>query len=272
MRLVAEVVLTAIVLGAVFWPLERLFSARAGQPFLRPKWQLDLAYFFGQYLVWGAAAIWLLTRVQALLPTLPKPALPGWLLALVVLVLGDVCVYWFHRACHRFDFLWRFHAVHHSSEHLDWLAAHREHPLDGLCTQLAQNLPAILLGAPLELLAGVAAFRGMWGLYIHSNARLPVGPLGLLLGEPELHHWHHLKHARVTHNYANLAPYLDKVFGTFHRPGGAENWELGLPTPFPKSYFGQLVAPFIPSPVEGGTPGRHGAQGDEGFAPRPRSV
>src|SRR5258706_60009 len=46
-------------------------------------------------------------------------------------LLADLSCYFFHRACHRFDFLWSFHAVHHSAVEVDWLAAHREHPLDG---------------------------------------------------------------------------------------------------------------------------------------------
>ena len=48
--------------------------------------------------------------------------------------MSDLCVYWGHRLQHRVDFLWRFHAIHHSAEHLDWLAAHREHPLDTVYT------------------------------------------------------------------------------------------------------------------------------------------
>ncbi len=31
-----------VLLGAVFWPLERLFPARAGQKWLRPAWLTDL--------------------------------------------------------------------------------------------------------------------------------------------------------------------------------------------------------------------------------------
>ncbi|EPX58479.1 hypothetical protein D187_003951 [Cystobacter fuscus DSM 2262] len=89
--------------------------------------------------------------------------------------------------------VWRFHAVHHSVEHLDWVAAHREHPLDGLTTQWVCNLPAFVLGIPLGPLTMVAAFRGMWAIFIHSNVRLPLGLLGLLFGAPELHHWHHAR-------------------------------------------------------------------------------
>jgi sterol desaturase/sphingolipid hydroxylase (fatty acid hydroxylase superfamily) len=170
--------------------------------------------------------------------------LPLWAQIVLALMLGDLLTYWFHRACHSWGPLWRFHAVHHSSEELDWLAAHREHPVDGVLTQLCVNLPGIALGLPFAALGGLAMFRGLWAILIHANVRLPLGPLGLVLGAPELHHWHHARVDRTRHNFANLAPYLDLIFGTYHRPRGPETYPLGLTEPWPRRYLAQLVRPF----------------------------
>ena len=92
------------------------------------------------------------------------------------MLLSDFLIYWGHRLQHRVDFLWRFHSIHHSAEHLDWLAAHREHPLDTLYTILIVNLPVFVLGFPIESLACFAAFRGLWAIYIHANVRFPLPP------------------------------------------------------------------------------------------------
>jgi sterol desaturase/sphingolipid hydroxylase (fatty acid hydroxylase superfamily) len=242
------------VLAAIFVPLERLFPARPGQLLRRPGLALDGCFFVGQYLVWSGLALLVLTTLRAAcdgaIPGALRAAVarqPLALQAIEVVALGDLAVYGWHRACHRFDLLWRFHAVHHSAEQLDWLAAHREHPLDGLTTQLAQNLPAFLFGFPLAAIAGLAAFRGAWGIFVHSNVRLPLGPLRFLVGAPELHHFHHAR-ARETRNFANLAPWIDLVFGTYHRPEGEERYPLGLDEPLPASYLGQLVAPFRAQP------------------------
>jgi sterol desaturase/sphingolipid hydroxylase (fatty acid hydroxylase superfamily) len=237
------------VLAAVFVPLERLFPARSGQPVLRPAFALDAVFFFGQYLLWNAAALAVLGGVaEAAGPAFPAGLweIPVWASAPASIVAGDLLVYAFHRACHRFDLLWQFHSIHHSSEHLDWLAAHREHPVDGILTQLCQNLPAIVLGVPMYVLAPVAVFRGMWAVFVHSNVRLPLGPLRWLLGAPELHHWHHARVERAEHNFANLAPWIDVLFGTHHLPQGPESYPLGLGTPAPRGYVRKLLSPLVP--------------------------
>ena len=231
----------------LFAPLERVFPARPGQRALRPELTIDLAFFLGQYLVFAGVVLSLLSFVDTTIAPLSlatwSEGLPLWGRVVLAVVLGDLLTYWFHRACHHFAFLWRFHAVHHSSERLDWLAAHREHPLDGVVTQLCINLPGMLLGLPFAALGALIAFRGLWAIFIHSNVRLPLGPLRVLLGAPDLHHWHH---ARVStrHNFANLAPYLDLLFGTYYRPHGPETYSLGLTDPWPRRYLAQLIRPF----------------------------
>jgi sterol desaturase/sphingolipid hydroxylase (fatty acid hydroxylase superfamily) len=248
--------LAFVLLGAVYTALERTFPARPLERFPGPAWRTDACFFFGQYLVFSSVALVVLAfvhrSVDAHPPALLRAAfadLPLVARAAIAVVLGDVLVYWFHRACHRFDFLWRFHAVHHSVERLDWLAAHREHPLDGVFTQLCQNLPAMVLGLPFDVLAVLVTFRGVWAIFIHSNVQLPLGPLRVLFGAPELHHFHHQRTRETAHNFANLAPFLDILFRTYHRPRGPETYPLGLTEPFPAGYLAQLVEPFRPRPT-----------------------
>lgn len=245
-----------VFLVLVFVPLERAFPAKRGQKFFRPEWWLDLAFFLGQYLLWSGLVLLALSQLSDLfnhiVPSTIREAVasqPHWLQFVEVILLSDFCVYWGHRLQHANSFLWRFHSVHHSAEHLDWLAAHREHPLDGLYSQLWFNLPAFLLGVDVAALAPLYVLRGLWAVFVHSNVRLPLGPLGLLLGDPALHRWHHARVLRCDHNFANLAPYLDVLFGTHHRPAD-ESYPLGLDDAdaLPPSLHGQLAAPFTSAP------------------------
>jgi sterol desaturase/sphingolipid hydroxylase (fatty acid hydroxylase superfamily) len=252
------------VMGVVYGALEWCFPNRREQRHLRPRLATDLAFFFGAHLLWLSVEVAGLLAVRELLVGAVPASVPAvfadqpWLLqAAVVLVAGDLLTYWYHRASHDVPWLWRFHQVHHSTTRLDWLAAHREHPIDGFLTQLAMNLPAFALGVSLEGLAGLIIFRGAWATFIHSNVRLPIGPLRYLIGAPELHHWHHAA-VRTRHNFSNLAPWTDLVFGTYHCPPH-QHHELGVPGLAERGYLGWLVPPAIKAdevrsaPCEGDT-------------------
>lgn len=236
------------VLAAVFVPLERLFTATP-QPILRRALSTDALFYLGQVGVWTGAVASGLTAVAVASAALPlEPLRAAWrtqpwvLQAVEVVVLGDLVVYWGHRLSHAWSPLWRVHRVHHTAERLDWLAAFREHPLDGLYTQLLVNGPALLLGFPVATIAGVAVFRGLWGVFIHSNVRLPLGPLRYLVGAPSLHHWHHDVTVGGRCNFANLFPALDWLFGTLHEPDH-EPAAVGVAEPVPRSYVGLLLEP-----------------------------
>jgi sterol desaturase/sphingolipid hydroxylase (fatty acid hydroxylase superfamily) len=163
---------------------------------------------------------------------------------LEALLLSDFLIYWGHRLQHRVEFLWRFHKVHHSSTHLDWLAAYREHPLDSIYTIGLINLPALILGIQLESIAAVIAFRGIWAVYIHSNVRLNIGPLKMLIGSPDLHHWHHDLDRRAG-NYANISPLMDLLFGTYRCPDH-EPEAYGISEESPRTYVGHMLEPLLP--------------------------
>jgi sterol desaturase/sphingolipid hydroxylase (fatty acid hydroxylase superfamily) len=249
--LVLSAGLSFLFLLIVFRPLEMAFPARRGQRFFRPAWFTDLCFFLGQYLLWSGLVLLALSYfshwLDGIVPYGFRHAVasqPWWLQVLEVIVLSDFLVYWAHRLQHRVAFLWRFHSVHHSAEHLDWLAAHREHPLDTIYTVGIINLPAFVLGFPLEALAGFIAFRGLWAIYIHSNVRLPIGPVRMLIGSPELHHWHHDR-ARDAGNYANISPLMDLLFGTYRCPDH-EPEQFGLSEPAPRTYLGHMLRPLLP--------------------------
>jgi len=261
--MIASLILAAgasfLFLVLVFRPLEAAFPAKPGQRFVRPAWWTDLCFFLGQYLLWSGAVLWVLglfgTWIDGIVPKGFRAAIaaqPWWLQTIEVVLLSDFCIYWGHRLQHKVGFLWRFHSIHHSAEHLDWLAAHREHPIDTIYTMGLINLPAFVLGFPLETLAALIAFRGIWAIYIHSNVRLSIGPLRMLIGAPELHHWHHDRD-RDAGNYANISPLMDLLFGTYRCPDH-EPQSFGINEPIARGYFGQLLHPFLPRTSESSQP------------------
>jgi sterol desaturase/sphingolipid hydroxylase (fatty acid hydroxylase superfamily) len=239
-------------LAAIFIPMEKVFPAKPHQKIFRPGWRLDVCFLLGQYVLWGGLVLgcmyffstWVHQWVPAGLYKVIRQQ--PWAVQMIeVVVLSDFLIYWGHRLQHRVGFLWRFHKVHHSAEHMDWLAAHREHPLDTIYTVGLINLPAFICGFPLSTIAGLIAFRGIWAIYIHSNVRLPLGPLKILIGAPELHHWHHDLN-RHAGNYANISPLMDVMFGTYVCPPH-EPEKFGIDEPLPKNYIGQMMYPLLPA-------------------------
>ncbi|HEX5693980.1 MAG TPA: sterol desaturase family protein, partial [Arenimonas sp.] len=117
----------------VFVPIERLLGRVSMSP-LRPEWRTDLAYFFighvGIQFILLAVTAW--TTGVASLVAFPRigdaiQALPVWAQFLMAVFCADLAQALLHRAYHRWGPLWRFHAIHHSSRHLDWLAGSRMH-------------------------------------------------------------------------------------------------------------------------------------------------
>ncbi|PCI98020.1 MAG: hypothetical protein COB15_06720 [Flavobacteriales bacterium] len=244
--------LSLLFLILIFVPMEKIFPAKAKQKLFRLNWFLDFTFFLGQYLLWSGLVLWALNIFNnSLTSVIPNSfqtliqSQPIILQSFEALIFSDLLIYWGHRLQHKVDFLWRFHKVHHSVEHLDWLAAHREHPIDSIYTIGLINLPAFIMGFPLETIAGVIAFRGIWAIYIHSNVRLPIGPIKMLIGAPELHHWHHSLE-RDTGNYANISPIMDLIFRTYVCPN-KEPEKFGIKEKVPKNYLGQMVEPLLPN-------------------------
>jgi sterol desaturase/sphingolipid hydroxylase (fatty acid hydroxylase superfamily) len=243
--------LLLIGLGAAFLVLERLIPRDRSQAVLRPGWKTDLLHIFaGGWMVsvgiLGVAIGLSLLSIHAV-PAAVATAIrsqPDWLEFVEILLLSDLGVYAIHRASHAIPALWRFHAVHHSSEHLDWAAAHRVHPVEQVLFSTAAAGPAILLGFSPGPLAAYALIYHAHALLLHANVRIDFGPLKHVIGSPAFHHWHHADQREAyDRNFAALFPFYDHLFGSFRLPEGAPE-RYGVEDPVPKDFLGQLAHPF----------------------------
>ncbi len=238
--------------AVVFIPLERLFAIHAGRQLLRPLWRLDVAHLLASGLLirLGLTGIFLfaLQASDALAPLAWRSALasqPLWLQVAEVLLIADLGFYLAHRTFHAVPALWRIHSIHHSIEQLDWLAAHRVHPIDQILTKTVSMLPVFAFGFEPAAIAIFGVIYQWHSLLLHSNVRVPCGPLRWLIASPHFHHWHHANEAAAwDKNFAGQLPLWDIVFGTLHMPRGAMPSRYGIDAPVPESYLGQLAYPF----------------------------
>lgn len=166
----------------------------------------------------------------------------------LVLVVGELWEYGWHRALHEVPALWRIHATHHSAPRLYWLNAARFHPLDILWVGTGKLLPLALLGASAAELAMLTLFSAMHGAYQHANVPVRLGPLNWVFSMSELHRWHHAPDpADANHNYGGNLIVWDVVFGTRYLPADREPPEAigiaDLPG-FPMGFTAALLSPF----------------------------
>jgi sterol desaturase/sphingolipid hydroxylase (fatty acid hydroxylase superfamily) len=165
-------------------------------------------------------------------------ALPHWLQFGLALVLADFLAYWTHWAYHH-GFLWRFHAIHHSTTHLDWLAAVRVHPLGSAIGGVMLVIPLALLGFDPRLLAGVGTVIGLAALLVHANVPWDFGPLRYVIASPAFHRWHHADEpAAYGKNLAAVFPIWDLLFGTWHLPP-QQPLTFGAGEPIPDDFWRQ---------------------------------
>lgn len=162
-------------------------------------------------------------------------------------MLADTGFYLAHRAFHAVPFLWRFHSIHHSIEEMDWLAAHRVHPVDQILTKSASFVPVFALDFSSTAILIFTLIYQWQSLFIHSNTRIKVGPLKWLPASPQFHHWHHANEREAwDKNFAGQLPLLDMLGGTLFMPYRMPQ-KYGTDDPVPPLYHQQLAYPFVGS-------------------------
>jgi sterol desaturase/sphingolipid hydroxylase (fatty acid hydroxylase superfamily) len=148
---------------------------------------------------------------------LDASALPFWAQVALGFLALQFGVYWWHRAMHRSDTLWRmFHQMHHSAERVDIWGAFYFHPLDMLGWALLGSVVLVLgIGLTGEAAFIVAVLATFCSMFQHSNLKTPHW-LGFIVTRPESHSVHHERGVHG-YNYGDI-PLFDIVFGTFRNP------------------------------------------------------
>ena len=237
----------------IFIPLEQLLPLHRNQRTLRPGLGVDALHVVvsGAFIQLGtvgtgltlsyACALMIPERVQAAIR-----GQAGWLQFVQLLLLADLCFYLAHRLVHRVPRLWRFHAVHHSSEQMDWLATFRVHPVDQVLNSTIIAVPIVALGfSPAPLLAYALLYR-VHALLLHSNVNVDFGPLGHVFASPRYHHWHHANEPQAyDRNFGGQLVIWDRLFDTIYESDRLPA-RYGVGGTVPKGYVQQLLTPLLP--------------------------
>ncbi len=163
--------------------------------------------------------------------------------AVLLYLLADGINYWLHRACHRWNWLWRIsgHGVHHSFHGLNSHHAVLTHPLELFFLAVPMALAAAVFGIDGQVVAASTVLIASIALLVHANLAFDTPGLGWIVTQPVHHRLHHSIDAgeRET-NYACTAILWDRLFGTYD---GRTAERTGL-DPEPPTLTDHLLRPF----------------------------
>ena len=158
--------------------------------------------------------------------------MPVWASAAAAILFQDAWMYAWHRANHRFSFLWRFHKVHHSDPEMDASTAVRFHTGEILISAVLRLGMITILGLSLwqVLLYDLLIIPVI--LFHHSNLRFPEKFDKLfraLFASPAMHRIHHSPERRETDsNYGTVFSFWDRIGKSFRLREGETEVKYGL--------------------------------------------
>ncbi len=209
-----DLLLTAV----IYVPLERLWPHHPEQGTFRNQWTLDVVYFMSTHLPIQALSFLILLPAIQLAKYLSVPGvqtliarLPWVVQFFLAVLVADLAEYFIHLAFHKVPFLWRFHAVHHSSTALDWLSGSRGHFFEDVIVR-ACILTPLMIGFSQSIILAYLIFVTIQATWSHCNFAPSPKWLEKCLVTPRYHHWHHTSQKEgLDKNFAVHFPWVDRI-------------------------------------------------------------
>ncbi|MEH6680091.1 MAG: sterol desaturase family protein [Sediminicola sp.] len=249
-----------IIISLAIWALELFFPWRRQQAVFRKDFWLDAFYMFFNFFIFAIVIsgfykiISLATgEMGVTAKSLELVDISGWspLMQLLLFFVVLDFVQWFtHILLHRYNFLWKFHQVHHSVKEMGFAAHLRYHWMENVLYKPLKTVGVMVLGGfEPEQAYMVHFFAIAIGHINHSNLKISYGPLKYVFNNPVMHLYHHayeIPKGRYGINFGISLSLWDYVFGTAHVPEDSGNVQLGFPgdQEVPKGFLGQLVYGF----------------------------
>jgi sterol desaturase/sphingolipid hydroxylase (fatty acid hydroxylase superfamily) len=250
-----------IAISVIVWVLEILFPWRKNQSIFRKDFWLDAFYMFFNFFIFAIiiSGVYNVLGVvfenfgltQKSFALIDISMFPNWAQLLIFFIVLDFVQWVTHVLLHRYEFLWRFHKVHHSVKEMGFAAHLRYHWMENILYKPLKVFGVMILGGFEPEQAYVVHFAAIAiGHLNHSNIKLTWGPLKYIFNNPVMHLYHHAKTLPKGKNYGvNFGISLslwDYLFKTNYVPEDSGTIELGFKDDenFPKTFIGQLFYGF----------------------------
>jgi sterol desaturase/sphingolipid hydroxylase (fatty acid hydroxylase superfamily) len=244
--------LDMLLMTLIFSPIEVLWPAYREQSVFRKEWLLDIGYFLSTHLPIQVTSFLILLPATQLTTVFGVPGLVAavgrlpWLVQFFLAVLvADLAEYFIHRLFHTVPFLWRFHAIHHSSRALDWIAGSRAHIVEDVVVRGFMLIPMMFI-FPRDMIVVYLLYVTIHATWAHCNFGPTIRWLEPYLIQPRFHHWHHTSQPEaIDKNFAIHFPWIDRIFGTYYFPKDKWPETYGLHNEkIPAGFWAQTFYPF----------------------------
>jgi len=258
-----------VILSLVVWGLEIVFPWRKNQPIFRKDFWIDAFFMFFNFYIFKLVIFMSFSEVTAKffhdliggdVASFALFDMSGWSigLQLVIFFIATDFIQWFtHVLLHRFNFLWRFHKVHHSIEQMGFAGHLRYHWMENVFYTPMKYIMVMLIGGFTPEMAYIVFYTSIAiGHFNHANIGWSYGPLKYIINNPKMHIWHHAKKLprdrRYGVNFGISLSIWDYLFGKNYIPSDGRDIDLGFDgiEKYPKSFFGLIFSGFRKTPDE----------------------
>ena len=251
-----------ILISLVVWIFEIIFPWRKSQKIFRKGFWIDIIYMFFNFFLFSIIIVGFYEAFNKLLFDLFGIASNSIALIdlstfsqisqlIIFFITLDFFQWLTHIMMHRFDFLWKFHKVHHSVKEMGFAAHFHYHWMENILYKPLKVFAVMLIGGFEPEQAYLIHFLTITiGHLNHSNIKLSYGPLKYIFNNPIMHLHHHASSSsnnfKTGVNFAISLSIWDYIFKTNYIPNENGNTKLGYEGDqlMAKSFIGQLFYGF----------------------------
>lgn len=232
---------------AGFAAREKLSPAtRVAIPALQQSYKTNFSLFMFNSLVMSllsASLLWIVAKQHfspGLLGFIPNLGLK----ATIALLLLDLLLYVWHRLCHRYDALWRFHKVHHNDPYLNVSTGFRVHIVELFLTYTLKAAAIITIGIEELVVLVNEVATTIFIMFHHTNSKFKSEKwLGYVFTTPSLHRTHHsVERHEHDRNYGAILSVWDRLFRTLLQ---REPAAIGINGPSPQDFINLVKFGFV---------------------------
>ncbi|MDG1227179.1 MAG: sterol desaturase family protein [Polaribacter sp.] len=248
------------IISLFIWGLEITFPWRKNQSIFRRDFWLDALYMFSNFFIFAIVISGVYEALELLfsnfdittksLSLINTASWATWLQLLVFFIVLDFLQWFTHVLLHKYNFLWKFHKVHHSVKEMGFAAHLRYHWMENILYKPLKTFGVMIIGGFEPEQAYIVHFITIAiGHFNHANIKITWGIFKYVINNPVMHLYHHahaIPKGKKGINYGISLSLWDYIFKTNYIPEDSGNIEIGFKDDdkFPTDFMNQNLYGF----------------------------